>query len=111
MTLQQLRQSILGSDRDVYDPRVFERITVGVLAAWIAMGGDLLGSCVYGPDVLARSSTGNRSVLVLAGVATLLTLATLAYAYTRMVAHFPHGGGGYTAAKHVLSERPALVSG
>jgi amino acid transporter len=111
MTLQQLRQAVLGSDRDVGDPRVLERITVGVLAAWIAMGGDLLGSCVYGPDVLARSSAGNRSVLLVAGAATLGTLAVLAYAYTRMVAHFPHGGGGYTAAKHVVSERLALVSG
>jgi pimeloyl-ACP methyl ester carboxylesterase len=36
MTLQQLRHAVLGSDRDVYDPRVFERITVGVLAAWVA---------------------------------------------------------------------------
>jgi amino acid transporter len=111
MTLHQLREVVLGSDRDVYDPRVFERITVGVVMAWIAMGGDLLGSCVYGPDVLTRASSANRSVLIVAGVATLLTLGILAFAYTRMVAHFPHGGGGYTAAKHVVGERVALVSG
>lgn len=111
MTFQQLRQAILGADRDTSGPRVLERVTVGVLAAWVAMGGDLLGSCVYGPDVLARSSVGSRSILVVATIATLATLALLAVAYTRMVAHFPHGGGGYTAAKHVLPERVALVSG
>ncbi|MGC4000876.1 MAG: amino acid permease [Anaeromyxobacter sp.] len=109
--LRQLREAVLGADHDVNDPRIFERVTVGVLMAWIAMGGDLLGSCVYGPDVLTRASAGHRSVLVVAGLATLLTLGVLAYAYTRMVAHFPHGGGGYTAAKHVVGERLALVSG
>ncbi|MFL5303406.1 MAG: APC family permease [Anaeromyxobacteraceae bacterium] len=111
MTLQQLREVVLGSDRDVSDPRVFERITVGVLMAWIAMGGDLLGSCVYGPDVLTRASSANRSVLIVAGVATLATLGILAFAYTRMVALFPHGGGGYTAARHIVGDRLALVSG
>ncbi|MFT3917479.1 MAG: APC family permease [Anaeromyxobacteraceae bacterium] len=111
MTLRQLREAVLGSDRDAGDPRVLESITVGVVMAWIAMGGDLLGSCVYGPDVLTRTSGGNRSVLVVAGLATVVTLGVLAYAYTRMVAHFPHGGGGYTAAKHVVSEKLALVSG
>lgn len=100
-----------GADRATPDERVLDRVTVGVVAAWIAMGGDLLGSCVYGPDVLGRSSVGNRPLLVLAAVGTLLTLALLALAYTRMVARFPHGGGGYTAAKHVLGERVALVSG
>jgi amino acid transporter len=61
--------------------------------------------------VFGRPSGGNRSILVVAGLATLVTLGVLALAYTRMVAHFPHGGGGYTAAKHVVSERLALVSG
>lgn len=86
-------------------------MTVGVLTAWIAMGGDLLGSCVYGPDVLGRASGGHRGVLAVAGAATIATLGLLALAYTRMVAHFPHGGGGYTAARHAAGERPALVSG
>lgn len=111
MTLRQLREALLGADRDASDPRVLERVTVGVFAAWIAMGGDLLGSCVYGPDVLGRASAGGRSILVVAAGATLVTLALLALAYTRMVAHFPHGGGGYTAAKHLLHPRTALVSG
>lgn len=111
MRLQDVRQALFGSDRDVYDPRLFQRITVGVIAAWIAMGGDLLGSCVYGPNVLGRASAGHRGVLLVATSATLLTLGILAYAYTRMVAQFPHGGGGYTAARHAVGERLALVSG
>jgi hypothetical protein len=48
---------------------------------------------------------------MLTGTATMATLAILALAYTRMAAHFPHGGGGYTAAKQVVHRRVALVSG
>ncbi|ACL64389.1 amino acid permease-associated region [Anaeromyxobacter dehalogenans 2CP-1] len=109
--MRRLRHAVLGTDPDLSDPRVLDRVTVGVLAAWIAMGGDLLGSCVYGPDVLGRASGGHRGVLVVAGLATLATLAVLALAYTRMVVHFPHGGGGYTAARYAAGERAALVSG
>ncbi|MFY3743548.1 APC family permease [Anaeromyxobacter sp. Red801] len=109
--MRRLRHAVLGTDRDLSDPRVLDRVTVGVLTAWIAMGGDLLGSCVYGPDVLGRASGGHRGVLVVAGLGTLATLAILALAYTRMVVHFPHGGGGYTAARHAAGERAALVSG
>jgi amino acid transporter len=111
MNPHRLHQALLGTDRDVSDQRVFKRMTVGVLAAWIALGGDLLGSCVYGPDVLARSSAGQRSVFLVASVATLGTLGVLAWAYMRMIVQFPHGGGGYTAAKHVIGQRPTLVSG
>jgi amino acid transporter len=111
MKLQHLRQALFGSEKDVYDPRLFRRITVGAVAAWIAMGGDLLGSCVYGPNVLGGGSGGHRGVLLVVTAATLLTLALLAHAYTRMVARFPHGGGGYTAARHVVGERLSLMSG
>lgn len=106
-----LRQTLFGRDVDVRDSRVLNRITVGVLAAFIAMGGDLLGSCVYGPDVLGRAAGGQQFVLAISAAATLGTLVVLAVAYMRMIAQFPHGGGGYTAAKHAVDERLALVSG
>jgi amino acid transporter len=109
--LSQLRQALLGRDLDVTSPRVLSRVTVGVLAAWIAMGGDLLGSCVYGADVLGRAGGEGRFVLFLSTVATLATLALLAFAYIRMIAQFPSGGGGYTAAKETIDERAAIVSG
>jgi amino acid transporter len=112
MTLHNVRRALFGgAETDVFDRRIFERVTVGAISAWIAMGGDFLGSCVYGPDALARSSTGLRSLLVISGTATLATLVILAYAYTRMIAQFPDGGGGYTAAKRVVGERVAVVSG
>jgi amino acid transporter len=111
MSFAEFRQALFGKDVDVRDSRILSRITVGVMAAWVAMGGDLLGSCVYGPDVLGRASGGARFVLLMSAAATLGTLVLLAFAYMRMIAQFPHGGGGYTAAKHTVDERLALVSG
>ncbi|MDB4967799.1 MAG: amino acid/polyamine/organocation transporter, superfamily [Myxococcales bacterium] len=111
MSFVELRQALFGKDVDVGDSRILSRITVGVMAAWIAMGGDLLGSCVYGPDVLGRAAGGLRFVLLISTAATVGTLVLLAVAYMRMIAQFPHGGGGYTAAKHTVGERLALVSG
>src|SRR5436853_560671 len=104
MMFADFRQALFGKDVDVRDTRVLNRITVGVLGAWIAMGGDLLGSCVYGPDVLGRASRSARFVLLISTAATLGTLALLAFAYTRMIAQFPSGGGGYTAAKRTVDE-------
>jgi amino acid transporter len=111
MSFADIRQTLFGRDIDVRDARVLARITVGVIAAWIAMGGDLLGSCVYGPDVLGRAGGGARFILLIATAATLATLVLLAVAYSRMIAQFPHGGGGYTAAMHTVDTRLALVSG
>ncbi len=72
------------------------------------MGGDLLGSCVYGPDILARAAS--QTALPFVGIATIAMLTLLAYCYTRMTAAFPGGGGGYTAAKETLGTPLALVS-
>lgn len=111
MSFADVRQTLFGKEVDVRDSRALGRITVGALAGFIALGGDLLGSCVYGPDVLGRGAGGARFVLLIAAAATLATMGLLAFAYMRMIAQFPHGGGGYTAAKHTLDERVALVSG
>jgi amino acid transporter len=107
---RRLGRAIAGKPRDVYAPAAYAQITVGALLAWIAVGGDLLGSCVYGPDTLGRAVT-NPALLLLVGIATLFTLAIFAVGYHRLNRRFLHGGGGYTAAHALLGERTALVSG
>src|SRR4051812_23955954 len=113
MTLQQIRQALLGSDRDVDDPRLFQRITVGALGAWIAMGGDLLGSCVYGPDVLARSGGGSRSVLFVAGGAAPAKPGPPPLALPPAVGHFSPRGGGDDGGEKLGGEGggPGLYGG
>jgi amino acid transporter len=108
--LRAIRRVVVGPGRDVYAPAIYAQVTVGALLAWIAVGGDLLGSSVYGPDTLGRAVRAPSALLVVGG-ATLLTLGILAAAYHRLNRRFLHGGGGYTAARALLGERPALLSG
>src|SRR5262249_28027522 len=42
---------------------------------------------------------------------TALTVYVISYAYSRVIEHFPHGGGGYLVATKLLGERAGLVSG
>jgi hypothetical protein len=108
--LDKIRRAIFGSERDVYDPQLFRRITVGALGAFVAVGGDFLGSCVYGPDVIGRATRG-RTLLLVSTAATLLTIAILATSFAHLVDRFPIPGGGYAVAQKVTNRILALISG
>jgi amino acid transporter len=40
-----------------------------------------------------------------------MTVFVISYAYSRIIEHFPHGGGGYIVATHMLGERAGVISG
>ena len=40
-----------------------------------------------------------------------VTVFIISYAYSRIIEHFPHGGGGYIVATHMLGEKAGVVSG
>jgi hypothetical protein len=40
-----------------------------------------------------------------------LTVFIISYAYSRIIEHFPSGGGGYIVASHTLGNRAGVVSG
>jgi amino acid transporter len=44
-------------------------------------------------------------------IATALTVVLISVAYTRIIEHFPFGGGGYVVATRLLGEKWGLVSG
>ncbi|HLP17932.1 MAG TPA: APC family permease, partial [Bacteroidota bacterium] len=44
-------------------------------------------------------------------VGTALTVFIISYAYSRIIEHFPHGGGGYIVATHMLGEKAGVISG
>jgi amino acid transporter len=48
---------------------------------------------------------------VFLGLATAFTVFIISYAYTRIIEHFPHGGGGYIVATHTISENAGVISG
>ena len=40
-----------------------------------------------------------------------LTVFIISYAYSRIIEHFPHGGGGYIVATHMLGKKAGVISG
>ncbi|HEX7597103.1 MAG TPA: APC family permease, partial [Polyangia bacterium] len=44
-------------------------------------------------------------------VATAVTVFVMSYAYSRIIEHFPTGGGGYVVASKLLGQKAGLLSG
>jgi len=75
------------------------------------LGADGLSSSSYGPEEAFRALGGHTYLALFLGLGTALTVFIISYAYSRIIEHFPHGGGGYIVATHMLGERAGVISG
>jgi amino acid transporter len=106
-----LSQFLFGRRKDIRDPGIFHRLALIPFLAWVGLGADGLSSSAYGPDEAYRA-LGDRTYLTVGlAVATALTVFIISYAYTRIIEHFPFGGGGYVVATKLLGRRAGVVSG
>ncbi|MBI3891136.1 MAG: APC family permease [Candidatus Wallbacteria bacterium] len=81
------------------------------LLAWVGLGADGLSSSSYGPDEAWRALGQNTFLAVFLAMATAGTVFIIAYSYTKIIEHFPAGGGGYVVATKLLGHAAGLVSG
>ena len=105
---------MVGRPRDFKDPGVFHQISLVAFLAWVGLGADGLSSSSYGPDESFRSLLEHGHTTYLAAfmaLATALTVFVMSYAYSRIIEHFPTGGGGYVVASKLLGEKAGLLSG
>jgi len=109
--LQRIRLKIFGAPRQINDPSLFHKISLIPLLAWIGLGSDGLSSSSYGPEEAFRALGSHTYMAVFLAAATALTVFIISYAYTRIIEHFPHGGGGYIVASHTLGKNAGVVSG
>lgn len=109
--VKRIIRRIIGPPRDVHDRSIFRRITLIPLLAWIGLGADGLSSSAYGPEEAFRALGSHVYLSVFLGLATALTVFIISYAYSRIIEHFPHGGGGYVVATHMLGSRAGVISG
>ena len=106
-----IREAVIGKPRDIKDPSLFHKLALIPVLAWIGLGADGLSSSSYGPEE-AFKVLGQHTYLALAlAVATALTVFIISYAYSRIIEHFPSGGGGYIVATHTLGEKAGVISG
>lgn len=106
-----VKRAILGAPRSIKDPGVFHRISLIAFLAWVGLGADGLSSSAYGPDESFRALESHTYLAVALALATAFTVFIISYSYSRMIEHFPSGGGGYTVASRLLGSHFGLVSG
>jgi amino acid transporter len=108
---KKIRQKIVGKPLNVEEPSLFHKLSLIPLLAWIGLGADGLSSSSYGPDEAFRTLGSHAYLALFLGLATAFTVAVIAYAYSRIIEHFPHGGGGYMVATRTLGKGMGLASG
>ncbi len=105
------RHGIIGAPKQVNDPNIFHKLSLIPVLAWIGLGSDGLSSSAYGPEEAFRALGSHTYLAILLGLATIMTVFIISYAYSRIIEHFPHGGGGYIVATHMLGEKAGVISG
>jgi amino acid transporter len=109
--LRKFTKAIFGAPKALKDPYLFHKMSLIPIMAWIGLGADGLSSSSYGPEEGFRALGEHTYLAILLGVATATTVFIISYAYSRIIEHFPHGGGGYIVATHMLGEKAGVVSG
>ena len=109
--LSKIIRVITGGPKHLKDPHLFHKLALIPVLAWVGLGADGLSSSAYGPEEAFRALGEHTYLAVFLGLATAMTVFIISYAYSRIIEHFPAGGGGYIVATHMLGEKAGVVSG
>jgi amino acid transporter len=112
---KRIRALLFGAPKDVHDQKTFHSISLIAMLAWVGLGADGLSSSAYGPPeafkALVEKGEVNASLAIWLALGTALTVFIISYTYTRIIEHFPTGGGGYVVATKLLGPKFGVVSG
>ena len=108
---ERIRRSFIGAPRNINEPSLFHKISLIPILAWIGLGADGLSSSSYGPEEAFKALGPHTYLAIFIAIATAFTVFIIAYAYSRIIEHFPYGGGGYIVATHNISAQAGVISG
>src|SRR5438067_4258366 len=108
---QRLKRILLGKPKDLEDPQLFRHISLAAFLAWVGLGADGLSSSAYGPQEAFKNLGEHTYLAVFLAAATAFTVMVIAASSSRVIEHFPVGGGGYVVASRLLGPRAGVVSG
>src|SRR5438876_10940021 len=108
---QRFKRALLGGPKDVQDPLLFQHISLAAFLAWVGLGADGLSSSSYGPEEAFKNLGDHRYLAVFLALATAITVFIISAAYTKIIEHFPFGGGGYIVTSRLIGPRAGVVSG
>jgi amino acid transporter len=106
-----LRKLLVGPPRDLKDRQLYQHISLIAFLAWVGLGADGLSSSSYGPAEAFRTLGEHTYLAVGLAVLTAFTVLLISAAYSRIIARFPHGGGGYVVATALLGKKTGVISG
>ncbi len=105
------KRLVFGAPRNLLDKRVFHNLSVIAFLAWVGLGADGISSSCYGPEEAFRTLGEHTYLAVGLALVMMLTVTIISIAYSRVIEHFPQGGGGYVVATALLGPRAGAVSG
>ena len=108
---RRIRVSLFGHPKEIRDPSLFHKLSLIPVLAWVGLGADGLSSSSYGPPEAFAAIQGHTYLCLALGIATAFTVVVISYSYSRLIEHFPHGGGGYIVATHMLGPPAGVLSG
>jgi amino acid transporter len=106
-----LKNLVIGKARDLSDEKLFHRVSLIAVLAWVGLGADGLSSSCYGPEETFRALGSHIVLAPFVALACVITIATLCTSYSQIIELFPGGGGGYLVASKLLSPSMGAISG
>ncbi|MFL5423051.1 MAG: hypothetical protein ACJ79Y_19970, partial [Myxococcales bacterium] len=106
---QKLIRALLGGPKDILDPQLFQHIALAAFLAWVGLGADGLSSSAYGPEEAFKNLGSHQYLAVFLAIATGITVLVISAAYTKIIEHFPFGGGGYAVTSKLLGPNAGVV--
>src|SRR5256885_6210127 len=108
---KRVRRAVLGGPKNLQDPQLFHSLSLAAFLAWVGLGADGLSSSSYGPEEAFKTLGDHQYLAVFLALATGLTVLIISAAYTKIIEHFPFGGGGYIVTSRLIGPRAGVVSG
>src|SRR5213592_64405 len=109
--LKRVSRAVLGGPKNLQDPHLFHTLSLAAFLAWVGLGADGLSSSSYGPEEAFKNLGDHQYLAIFLALATGLTVLTISAAYTKIIEHFPFGGGGYIVTARLIGPRAGVVSG
>ncbi len=108
---QRLKRAVLGGPKNIEDPELFHALSLAAFLAWVGLGADGLSSSSYGPEEAFKNLGQHQYLAVFLAALTAFTVIIIAAAYSKIIEHFPFGGGGYVVATRLLGPTAGVISG
>ena len=106
-----LKAIFIGRARQLSDQRLFHKLSLVAVLAWVGLGADGLSSSCYGPEETFKALGAHTALSVFVALACVATITIICASYRQIIELFPSGGGGYLVASKLLSPAAGVASG